>query len=255
MYETFKEIQRQLEIEVGQELHGELEEGFFNELFAYLKTFLFHSDLCPLEGHLRSQMEKLVEYVYLGQTKKAINETSDPELQMCFNNVSNAFVSSYLKDVQDPLEIQLTDLKLFVASVNMAEHITKVVKTHSFSPSCISALMRLKYCAYCGGYGQFRPCLFFCINTFRGCLADLAELHEDYSDFMTALRVFSNGLIPQLEPQAFISESLRHFVTLARALRSTDLESMVSGSTQQYLDTHAAVFYTSLVPRLLSLAA
>ncbi len=224
MFEVIKETQRQLEIEVGQAL-GHQVEGHFEEFFKYLLQFIFHFDFCPLESHLQAETEKMFQAIYYRQGGK--NYTSE-DARDCFDAVSQSFVRPYVDKLKDSLEVQLSDLKLFLESVRLAEKMVKLIQGYTFSPECVRSLMQLKYCAYCGGFVSFKPCLFFCINTLRGCTADIAELHEEFEGFLKAMRVFSRELVPQLEPQGFISGSLNIFVRLARELRSTSLKAVVS---------------------------
>ncbi len=219
-----KEVQRQLEIEVGQ-VTGHFLEGDFEELFSYLLQFVFHFDFCPLESHLQAHARMLFRLTYHMQGGK---NYSTPEEMECFENVSISFVQPYVNKLKDLLEVQLSDLKLFMDSIKMAEEVAKAVQGHTFSPECVDSLMRLKYCAYCGGFVLFKPCLFFCINTLRGCMADVADIHEEFGGFVKALKTFAWELVPQLEPQGFIGSSLNVFVKLARDLKFTNLKSLVS---------------------------
>ena len=226
MYSTLREVRRQLEIEVNQTLDYHLPKDAFTGLFNYFAEFLYTPDLCPLAGTLQSVLQELFKAVYIGQGGEDMK--INPERMSCFRNASNSFTFLHLQEILTPLERQLYDLKLFVDSLKMAEEIMHTVRGHTFSPSCVNALPRLKYCAYCGGFTRFKPCLFFCLNTLRGCLADVAEIHQDFSQFLTALKTVSRDFSVEWQPEALISNSLHYFVTLSATLKTTDLRAWVS---------------------------
>lgn len=225
VYSTLKEIQRQLEIEVNQTLNNLLPKNTFQPLFDYFIEFLYTPDLCPLAGNIQSIIQGLFKVVYEEQGGDEMN--SNAVKLRCFRNASNSFTFLYLQDILTPLERQLHELKLFIESLKTAEEIMHAVRGHSFSDTCVHALMKLKYCAYCGGFTRFKPCLFFCLNTLRGCLADIAEISREFSPFLTALRKVSRDFPSNWQPEVFIATSLRNFATLSRTLKTTDLVSWV----------------------------
>lgn len=226
VYSTLTEVRRQLEIEVNQTLNYHLPRDAFTSLFNYFAEFLYTPDLCPLAGTLQSVIQELFKAVYIGQG--GVDMESSPERMSCFRNASNSFTFLHLQEILTPLERQLYDLKLFVDSLKMAEEIMHTVRGHTFSRSCMNALPRLKYCAYCAGFKRFKPCLFFCLNTLRGCVADVAEIHQDFSHFLTALKTMSRDFALEWQPEAVISNSLHYFVTLSTTLKTTDLRAWVS---------------------------
>lgn len=226
VYSTLTEVRRQLEIEVNQTLNYHLPKDAFTSLFNYFAEFLYTPDLCPLAGTLQSVIQELFKAVYIGQG--GMDMKSSPERMSCFRNASNSFTFLHLQEILTPLERQLYDLKLFVDSLKMAEEIMHTVRGHTFSRSCMNALPRLKYCAYCAGFKRFKPCLFFCLNTLRGCVADVAEIHQDFSHFLTALKTMSRDFSLEWQPEAVISNSLHYFVTLSTTLKTTDLRAWVS---------------------------
>ena len=225
VYSTLTEIQRQLEIEVNQTLNNLLPKNTFQPLFDYFIEFLYTPDLCPLAGNIQSIIQGLFKVVYEEQGGDEMN--SNAVKLSCFRNASNSFTFLYLQDILTPLERQLHELKLFIESLKTAEEIMHAVRGHSFSDTCVHALMKLKYCAYCGGFTRFKPCLFFCLNTLRGCLADIAEINREFSPFLTALRKVSRDFPSNWQPEVFIATSLRNFATLSRTLKTTNLVSWV----------------------------
>lgn len=49
------------------------------------------------------------------------------------------------------------------------------------SQKCIGALMRMTYCPHCRGMPTAKPCANYCSNVMKGCLANQADLHTEWS--------------------------------------------------------------------------
>ena len=226
MFSTLLETRRQVEIEIREVLESDLKPETLNVLFDFLSRFIHFPNLCPLEGAVEAQMEKIFEIAYIAQGN--LMQDSNPVWKSCLVNVSRSFIQPYKQAMMPHVERQLADIALFVDALNTFRHMMKVVRDHSFSPTCIATATRLKYCAYCGGYKVFKPCVFLCMNTFRGCAADIAELHPTYTTFVTALRMFSRQLSSELEPKSLIRNCFGQLVTLARDLSRTSLTERVS---------------------------
>ena len=207
-------------------LPSKLPEGVFQELFKYLTTFIHHPDFCPLREHVQSLAQELFNSVYFAQLTDEHSVDTD---SICLRNVSSAFVQGYVEEIAVSLERLLVDVELFVESIEIAEEIMGTVKEHSFSTPCVYALTRLKYCALCGGHTEFPACLSFCLNVFRGCLADVAELYDDFAEFHEILKTFSDRLVSDLQPQMILASSLQKIVGLVEALKREDLTALVGG--------------------------
>ena len=52
------------------------------------------------------------------------------------------------------------------------------------STSCVYALTRMSYCPYCRGLSDTRPCLTFCLNVARGCLATHADVNDAWNNYI-----------------------------------------------------------------------
>lgn len=225
LYKSFDEIRRQFEIDMNEVLNDQLPADMFDHFFQYFNLFIFHPDLCMLEDHLQLQIQRVADFVY-----RTIHRGPDIDVQKypCFVNITRSLTSTYLQDLFTALETQLYKIRVLVQSVQVTEEIVGVLRRHTFSPACLNALIRLKHCSYCGGFKQFKPCLYFCVNTLQGCFADVAELRPAFNGLLSSLKMASGRFSSQLQPEAFIQNALHHFVAMARSLKSRDLKGLMS---------------------------
>ncbi|XP_064817966.1 glypican-5-like [Oncorhynchus masou masou] len=60
-----------------------------------------------------------------------------------------------------------------------------------FSRECRRALLRLQYCPHCHGLTLSKPCMGYCLNVMRGCLASMAEVDPHWREFVRSLEGLS----------------------------------------------------------------
>lgn len=49
---------------------------------------------------------------------------------------------------------------------------------------CVRGLMRQWYCPLCRGMPSLRPCHALCLNVMKGCLANQADLDNEWNNFI-----------------------------------------------------------------------
>ena len=221
-------MRRWLEIPINDLFDGKLEEGFFDDFFGYLNSFLVQSDLCELPQQLKLVMLKLFDFAY--EAQQGDRRFSRGE---CYRNVSTQIMESVFHELFNKLERQLYNLDLIFRTMQMSETVIEKIKQHHFSPECTRPLTQLQYCGKCTGFYRFKPCLFYCMNVFRGCFADIADVQREFQLMTKALSDIPDEVLPMFQPAAFIQESLHYFVDLATDLRERDLKAEVSDWIQQ----------------------
>ena len=189
--------------------------------------------ICPLPGILQELTDSLIELTLdsIFETDEDYNYImADPESANCMLNVSATLVREQRNKIQASLERQLEDMSLLSQSLEMVREVLDVMRRHTFSPSCVTGIMHMRFCSLCGGYGNFRPCLFLCINTLQGCFADLAELHSDFTKLTSLMQELSDDLVRELSPEIFTHSYMNQFVLIVQELRGKqdDLTDAVS---------------------------
>lgn len=217
MRENFKEVKRQLDIEANYSANMDLPDDTFDELFTYLSNFLIQPDLCPLPLIITSQVDRIVEMLVMsfldGDESVFGNTTSVEDRKLCVMNATKSFTQMDTNILINYIGHLLYDYRDLVETIYLTEKVIRRVQLHTTTPSCISAIARMKYCSICGGYIEHAPCLNLCINTFRGCLADVAEVHREFATLVKLLREHTVDILPDLKPRA-MREGLSNFVSL-----------------------------------------
>lgn len=52
---------------------------------------------------------------------------------------------------------------------------------------CEKNLVKMMYCSHCRGLTLFKPCMGYCLNVMRGCLASLSELDQPWRRYISLL--------------------------------------------------------------------
>ncbi|XP_039913096.1 glypican-5 isoform X3 [Hirundo rustica] len=86
-----------------------------------------------------------------------------------------------------PSRIFLQALNLGIEVINATDHL-------HFSKACSRALLRMQYCPHCQGLTLSKPCMGYCLNTMRGCLADIAEVDLHWQGYVQSLEQLSGAL-------------------------------------------------------------
>ena len=157
------------------------------------------------------------------------HENINPKYLACLKNISQPYVSDYTNEISATIGKLLADFKVYVTSLKLAQKVVSIVKNYRFTPACLTALTRMKHCSFCGGYKNFKPCLNLCMNTLRGCFADVAELDESFKNFTVVLKALSKELDSELQPDVFVANQMRRFVTMVEEVkRQNSLDYLVS---------------------------
>ncbi|XP_049325922.1 glypican-5a isoform X4 [Astyanax mexicanus] len=83
-----------------------------------------------------------------------------------------------------PHRVLLQALHLGVEVINTTDHL-------QLSRECRRALLRMSYCPHCQALTASRPCMGYCLNVLRGCLASLAEVDPHWREFVRSLEALS----------------------------------------------------------------
>nr|XP_046246189.1 glypican-5a isoform X2 [Scatophagus argus] len=81
-------------------------------------------------------------------------------------------------------KLLLQALHLGIEVINTTDHL-------QLSRECRRALLKMHYCPHCQGLTQSKPCMGYCLNVMRGCLASMAEIDTHWRDFVRSLEGLS----------------------------------------------------------------
>nr|XP_046263314.1 glypican-5 isoform X1 [Scatophagus argus] len=71
--------------------------------------------------------------------------------------------------------------------MNATEHV-------SLSKECVKGLVKMVYCSHCRGLTLIKPCVGYCLNVMRGCLASVSELDQPWRRYTSLLEQLTHAM-------------------------------------------------------------
>ncbi|XP_068196284.1 glypican-5 isoform X2 [Antennarius striatus] len=71
--------------------------------------------------------------------------------------------------------------------MNATEHV-------SLSKECVKSLMKMVYCSHCRGLTLIKPCVGYCLNVMRGCLASVSELDQPWRKYTSLVEQLTHAM-------------------------------------------------------------
>ncbi|XP_005516853.2 PREDICTED: glypican-5 [Pseudopodoces humilis] len=84
--------------------------------------------------------------------------------------------------------------RTFLQALNLGIEVINTTDHLRFSKDCSRALLRMQYCPHCQGLTLTKPCMGYCLNIIRGCLADVAEVDLHWREYIQSLEELSRTL-------------------------------------------------------------
>ncbi|XP_051943898.1 glypican-5 isoform X2 [Hippocampus zosterae] len=72
--------------------------------------------------------------------------------------------------------------------LNATEHV-------SLTKDCLKGLVKMVYCSHCRGLTLIKPCVGYCLNVMRGCLASISELDQPWRRYTNLLEQLTNAMV------------------------------------------------------------
>ncbi|XP_056268586.1 glypican-5a isoform X2 [Pseudoliparis swirei] len=196
-HDTFEVLMRQAENHTNvvlQESYRDLADravGPVQELFTDISLFLLGSDL-NVDDLVQRFFDSLFPLVYNHLINPGLSDISAGYAE-CVRSSSRDVrpfggVPSLLADqvarsgVSGKLLLQA--LHLGIEVINTTDHL-------QLSRECRRALLKMHYCPHCQGLTQSKPCMGYCLNVMRGCLASMAEIDGHWREFVHSLEGLS----------------------------------------------------------------
>ncbi|NXB07511.1 GPC5 protein, partial [Cnemophilus loriae] len=84
--------------------------------------------------------------------------------------------------------------RTFLQALNLGIEVINTTDHLHFSKECSRALLRMQYCPHCQGLTLSKPCMGYCLNVIRGCLADIAEVDLHWRGYIQSLEDLSRAM-------------------------------------------------------------
>ncbi|NWT20654.1 GPC5 protein, partial [Vireo altiloquus] len=98
------------------------------------------------------------------------------------------------KKAMGQMERALLPSRTFLQALNLGIEVINTTDHLRFSKDCGRALLRMQYCPHCQGLTLSKPCMGYCLNVIRGCLADVAEVDLHWQGYIQSLEELSRAM-------------------------------------------------------------
>ncbi|XP_040914469.1 glypican-5a isoform X2 [Toxotes jaculatrix] len=195
--ETFESLMRQAENHTNailQESYRSMADqavGPMRELFTDIGLFLLGSEL-NVDELVQRFFDALFPLVYSHLINPGLSDIS-PGYAEC--------VRSSRRDVRpfggapsllaDQIARSGVSGKLLLQALHLGIEVINTTDHLQLSRECRRALLKMNYCPHCQGLTQSKPCMGYCLNVMRGCLASMAEIDIHWREFVRSLEGLS----------------------------------------------------------------
>uniref|UniRef100_A0A4W5RHL6 Glypican 5c n=1 Tax=Hucho hucho TaxID=62062 RepID=A0A4W5RHL6_9TELE len=122
--------------------------------------------------------------------------------------------------------------------MNATEHV-------SLTKECLRGLTKMQYCSHCRGLTLIKPCMGYCLNVMRGCLASVAELDEPWRRYVAALEELTHAVAGQHSLELALLGVREH---VNEAILHAQLHGPTLTATNRSTIAQHAYFFLSLPP-------
>ncbi|KAM6180417.1 glypican-5 [Erethizon dorsatum] len=164
------------------------------EFFTDVGLYLFGADVNP-EEFVNRFFDSLFPLVYNHLINPGVTDNS-LEYAECIR-MARQDISPFgniPKRVLGQMGRSLLPSRTFLQALNLAIEVINTTDHLHFSKECSRALLKMLYCPHCQGLTLSKPCMGYCLNVARGCLAHMAELNPHWHTYIRSLEELSNAM-------------------------------------------------------------
>ncbi|XP_038246909.2 LOW QUALITY PROTEIN: glypican-5 [Dermochelys coriacea] len=82
----------------------------------------------------------------------------------------------------------------FLQALNLGIEVINTTDHLQFSKDCSRVLLQMQYCPHCQGMTLSKPCMGYCLNVIRGCLANMAEIDHHWRRYIQSWEGLSSAM-------------------------------------------------------------
>ncbi|XP_050820004.1 glypican-5-like isoform X2 [Gopherus flavomarginatus] len=164
------------------------------ELFTDLSLYILGAETTVENAVLRF-FDSLFPLVYSRLINPGIIDLSE-EYTECLRLTRqdiNPF-GRYSKEVVTELSKSLWASRMLNQALNMGIEVINTTEHAALTKECSRALVKMQYCPHCQGLTLIRPCVGYCLNVMRGCLASVSELDTQWREYISTLEYLTNEM-------------------------------------------------------------
>lgn len=161
------------------------------ELFTDVGLFVLGAELNLVEASQRF-FHTIFPLVY-DQLEERGMAPLDPVYQDCVQSVGRRAAAYGNAPLRLALLVSHASLaeRVFLQAMHLAVEVINTTDHAQPSRECRRALMRMRYCPLCQALTDSKPCMGYCLNVLRGCLASLAEVDTHWQEFVRSLEALA----------------------------------------------------------------
>lgn len=164
------------------------------EFFTDVGLYLFGADVNP-EEFVNRFFDSLFPLVYNHLINPGVTESSleySECIRMARRDVSP--FGNIPQRVMGQMGRSLLPSRTFLQALNLGIEVINTTDHLYFSKECGRVLLRMEYCPHCQGLTLSKPCMGYCLNVMRGCLAHVAELNPHWHAYIRSLEELSDAM-------------------------------------------------------------
>ncbi|XP_035270528.1 glypican-5b isoform X3 [Anguilla anguilla] len=164
------------------------------ELFTDLSLFI-HGANVSVEAAVQRFYDNLFPLVYSRLVNPGMAELTS-ELGECLRMTRqdvNPF-GPHPRALAQELARALRGSRALSQALAVGADVLNTTEHAALSRECGRALVRMQYCSHCRGLTLIKPCVGYCLNVMRGCLASLSELDLPWRRYIFGLEDLTNSL-------------------------------------------------------------
>ncbi|XP_058897758.1 glypican-5 [Kogia breviceps] len=162
------------------------------EFFTDVGLYLFGADVNP-EEFINRFFDSLFPLVYNHLINPGDSSLEYSEcIRMARRDISP--FGNIPQRVLGQMGRSLLPSRTFLQALNLGIEVINTTDHLHFSKECSRALLRMQYCPHCQGLTLSKPCMGYCLNVVRGCLAPVAELNPHWHMYIRSLEELSDAM-------------------------------------------------------------
>uniref|UniRef100_A0A8B9PW47 Glypican-5 n=1 Tax=Apteryx owenii TaxID=8824 RepID=A0A8B9PW47_APTOW len=164
------------------------------ELFTDLSLYILGAETTVESAVLRF-FDSLFPLVYSRLINPGITDLSEDytECLRLTRQDINPF-GRYSKNMVTELSKSLWASRMLSQALSMGIEVINTTEHAALTKECSKALVKMQYCPHCQGLTLIRPCVGYCLNVMRGCLASVSELDAQWREYISTLEYLTNEM-------------------------------------------------------------
>ncbi|XP_031975325.1 glypican-5-like isoform X4 [Corvus moneduloides] len=164
------------------------------ELFTDISLYILGAETTVESAVLRF-FDSLFPLVYSRLINPGITDLSEDytECLRLTRQDINPF-GHYSKNMVTELSKSLWASRMLSQALSLGIEVINTTEHAALTKECSRALVKMQYCPHCQGLTLIRPCVGYCLNVMRGCLASVSELDAQWREFISTLEYLTNEM-------------------------------------------------------------